>query len=141
MSTNEFLSSSFEKYTFHSNENSKIIKDKNNIEERKQFERVVDEILQLTDKKKNQNQSLVYGNISNSGINKEYVLKTLLKSKIKVSDFSFETEMLIESANCNVPIVEIPIQTIYISNNKHSNFKPVKDSFKIIKTVLKRSND
>ena len=63
------------------------IKDKNNIEERKQFERVVDEILQLTDKKKNQNQSLVYGNISNSGINKEYVLKTLLKSKIKVSDF------------------------------------------------------
>jgi len=43
--------------------------------------------LQLTDKKKNQNQSLVYGNISNSGINKEYVLKTLLKSKIKVSDF------------------------------------------------------
>ena len=28
------------------------IKDKNNIEERKQFERVVDEILQLTDKKK-----------------------------------------------------------------------------------------
>ena len=63
------------------------IKDKKNIEERKQFERVVDEILQLTDKKKNQNQSLVYGNISNSGINKEYVLKTLLKSKIKVSDF------------------------------------------------------
>ena len=63
------------------------IKDKNNIEERKQFERVVDEILQLTYKKKNQNQSLVYGNISNSGINKEYVLKTLLKSKIKVSDF------------------------------------------------------
>ena len=63
------------------------IKDKNNIEERKQFEKQVEEILQLTDKKKNQNQSLVYGNISNSGITKDFVLQTLLKSKIKVSDF------------------------------------------------------
>jgi serine/threonine protein kinase len=63
------------------------IKDKNNLEERKQFEKTVEEILQLTDKKKNQNQSLVYGNISNSGINKEFVYKTLLRSKIKVSDF------------------------------------------------------
>ena len=64
-----------------------VVKDKNNIEERKQFEKQVEEILQLTDKKKNQNQSLVYGNISNSGINKDFVLQTLLKSKIKVSDF------------------------------------------------------
>ena len=64
-----------------------VVKDKNNIEERKQFEKQVEEILQLTDKKKNQNQSLVYGNISNSGITKDFVLQTLLKSKIKVSDF------------------------------------------------------
>ena len=64
-----------------------VVKDKNNIEERKQFEKQVEEILQLTDKKKNQNQSLVYGNISNSGINKDFVYQTLLKSKIKVSDF------------------------------------------------------
>ena len=64
------------------------IKDKNNMEERKKFEKVVDEILQLTDKKKLQNNnSLVYGNISSSGINKEYILNTLLKSRIKVSDF------------------------------------------------------
>ena len=64
------------------------IKDKNNIEEKKKFEKIVEEILQLTDKKKMQNNnSLVYGNISSSGINKEYILNTLLKSKIKVSDF------------------------------------------------------
>ena len=63
------------------------IKDKNNFEERKQFEKIVEEILQLTDKKKKHNNSLVYEDISNSGINKEYILKTLLKSKIKVSDF------------------------------------------------------
>jgi serine/threonine protein kinase len=63
------------------------IKDNNNIEERKKFDKIVDDILQLTDKKKNQNQSLVYGNISNSGLTKEELLNILLKSKIKVSDF------------------------------------------------------
>ena len=63
------------------------IKDNNNVEERKKFDKIVDDILQLTDKKKSQNQSLVYGNISNSGLNKEELLNILLKSKIKVSDF------------------------------------------------------
>ena len=63
------------------------IKDKNNMEERKLFDKKVEEILQLTDKKKNQNSSLVYNNIGSSGINKDYILKTLLRSKIKVSDF------------------------------------------------------
>jgi len=62
------------------------IKDNKDLEERKKSEKYVEEILQLTDKKK-QNQSLVYGNISNSGLTKDDVLKTLLKSKIKVSDF------------------------------------------------------
>ena len=62
------------------------IKDNKDPEERKKSEKYVEEILQLTDKKK-QNQSLVYGNISNSGITKDDVLKTLLRSKIKVSDF------------------------------------------------------
>ena len=62
------------------------IKDNTDPEERKKSEKYVEEILQLTDKKK-QNQSLVYGNISNSGLTKDDVLKTLLRSKIKVSDF------------------------------------------------------
>ena len=62
------------------------IKENKDPEERKKSEKYVEEILQLTDKKK-QNQSLVYGNISNSGLTKDDVLKTLLRSKIKVSDF------------------------------------------------------
>ena len=62
------------------------IKDNKDPEKRKKSEKYVEEILQLTDKKK-QNQSLVYGNISNSGLTKDDVLKTLLRSKIKVSDF------------------------------------------------------
>ena len=63
------------------------IKDKKNIEEKKKYEKDVDNILQLTDKKRYQNQF----NISNSNMNiekeKEIVYNTLLKSKIKVSDF------------------------------------------------------
>jgi serine/threonine protein kinase len=65
-----------------------VVKDNKNIEEKKKFEKDVDNILQLTDKKRYQNQF----NISNSyNMNKdkekEIVYNTLLKSKIKVSDF------------------------------------------------------
>ena len=65
------------------------IKDKNNKEERKIFEKTVDEILQMTNKKKinNPNSSSFTENNSKSNINKDYILKSLLKSKIKVSDF------------------------------------------------------
>jgi len=57
------------------------IKDKNNINEKKQYEKEVDTILQLTDKKR------VNPNDDNNSKNKEFVLNTLLKSRIKVSDF------------------------------------------------------
>ena len=64
------------------------IKDKKNIEEKKKFEKDVDNILQLTDKKRYQNQ---YNMPNNNNLNKEnekeIVYNTLLKSKIKVSDF------------------------------------------------------
>jgi len=64
------------------------IKDKKNIEKKKKFEKDVDNILQLTDKKRYQNQ---YNMPNNNNLNKEnekeIVYNTLLKSKIKVSDF------------------------------------------------------
>ncbi len=64
------------------------IKDKNNKEERKKFEKTVDEILQMTNKKKNNNPNSSFTeNNSKSNITKDYILKSLLKSKIKVSDF------------------------------------------------------
>jgi len=64
------------------------IKD-NNKEERKKFEKTVDDILQMTNKKKNNNpnSSIYKENNSNSNITKNYILEILLKSKIKVSDF------------------------------------------------------
>ena len=63
------------------------IKDKKNIEEKKKYEKDVDNILQLTDKKRYQNQFNISNNNMNIEREKEIVYNTLLKSKIKVSDF------------------------------------------------------
>ena len=66
------------------------VKDNKNIEEKKKLEKDVDNILQLTDKKRYQNQFNI-SNSNNYNMNKEkekeIVYNTLLKSKIKVSDF------------------------------------------------------
>ena len=65
-----------------------VINDKNNNEEKKKFEKTVEDILQVTNKKRNSshfnenNESNINNNISN-----DFILKTLLNSKIKVSDF------------------------------------------------------
>ena len=58
---------------------------------------------------------------------------------INNSDFSFETLMLIKAHKHNIPIEEIPISTIYIKKNKNSHFKPLSDSYKICKSLLRKT--
>ena len=55
------------------------LKDNKNIEEKKKFEKEIDNILQFTDKKR-----VIY---QNNEQEKNYVLNVLMKGKIKVSDF------------------------------------------------------
>ena len=62
------------------------LKDKNNSEEKKKFEKEVDKVLELTDKKRYQNFNQQNFN-SNVYQEREYIYNILLKSKIKVSDF------------------------------------------------------
>lgn len=62
------------------------IKDKNNNEEKKRFEKEVDNVLELTDKKRYQNYN-INQNAYNQIQEKEKIYNILLKSKIKVSDF------------------------------------------------------
>ena len=50
---------------------------------------------------------------------------------IKSNRFEFETEQLALSVNHAIDIIEIPIQTIYIENNKATSFRPLVDSFRI----------
>ena len=54
--------------------------------EKKAFEKTVEDILKKTDKKKTKNNALIYDD-DNSPQTKQFILKTLLRSKIKVSDF------------------------------------------------------
>lgn len=45
--------------------------------------------------------------------------------------FEYETNMLIETKNLSIPILEIPVETIYLEENKTSHFNPIKDSVRI----------
>ena len=45
--------------------------------------------------------------------------------------FEFETNMLLETKTLQIPIVEVPIETIYLEENKSSHFHPIKDSIRI----------
>ncbi|MDD6491415.1 MAG: glycosyltransferase [Firmicutes bacterium] len=51
--------------------------------------------------------------------------------KVKGERFEFETNMLLETKSRKIPIVEVPIRTIYIEENKTSHFNPIRDSVKI----------
>lgn len=50
---------------------------------------------------------------------------------VKGERFEYETNMLIETKNLNMPILEVPIETVYIEENRTSHFNPIKDSVRI----------
>lgn len=62
------------------------------------------------------------------GLSKSFMKECLL---IKSNRFEFETEQLAIAVNNNINIIETPIKTIYIEDNKASSFRPLVDSFKI----------
>lgn len=45
--------------------------------------------------------------------------------------FEYETNMLIEALHTQTPMKEIPIQTVYVDDNKETHFRPVADSIAI----------
>ncbi len=50
---------------------------------------------------------------------------------VKGERFEFETNMLLSAKEEGISIKEVPIQTIYIEENKSSHFRPIQDSFMI----------
>lgn len=56
-------------------------------------------------------------------------MKTLMN--VKGERFEYETNMLMEAKKEGVKIAEVPIQTIYIEENKTSHFHVIKDSARI----------
>ncbi|MBQ8427712.1 MAG: bifunctional glycosyltransferase family 2/GtrA family protein, partial [Clostridia bacterium] len=51
--------------------------------------------------------------------------------------FQYEINMLLETKEKEVPIVEVPIETIYYENNKSTHFRPIVDSFRIYSLFFK----
>lgn len=50
---------------------------------------------------------------------------------VKGERFEFETNMLVETKNLGIPIIEVPVSTIYLEKNKTSHFDPIRDSIRI----------
>lgn len=59
---------------------------------------------------------------------------------ISGSRYEYEINVLLYCAKEKINMKEINISTIYIDNNKSSNFNVIKDSIKIYKCILKESN-
>lgn len=51
--------------------------------------------------------------------------------------YEYETNVLIACKSQDIPIIEVPIETIYIENNRTSHFNPIKDSILIYKLFIK----
>ncbi len=59
--------------------------------------------------------------------------------RIVANGYDFELDMLLICKHRNIRIVEEPIQTVYIAENRSSHFNPLTDSLKIYFTLLRFS--
>ncbi len=53
--------------------------------------------------------------------------------------YEYEMNVLMHFANNNIPIKEIPIETVYLDENRSSHFDTIRDSIRIYKVILKFS--
>lgn len=51
--------------------------------------------------------------------------------------YEFEMNMLFRAARSNMPMAEVAIQTVYIDQNRASHFRPIMDSIRIYKEIVK----
>ena len=66
--------------------------------------------------------------------------RSLLEYMIGISGDRYEYEMnvLLHCKECGIPIIEVPIQTVYLDKeNSSSHFDSFKDSFRIYRNILK----
>lgn len=58
---------------------------------------------------------------------------------INGSRYEYEMNVLLEIGKSGIPIVDVPIETIYLNDNKASHFHAIKDSARIYLNILKFS--
>lgn len=55
---------------------------------------------------------------------------------MKGERYEYEINVLLYATRHRVPIEEVPIETVYIEDNKSSHFNPVRDAWRIYKMIL-----
>lgn len=50
--------------------------------------------------------------------------------------YEYEMNMLLKLREMNMPVAEVPIETIYIDDNKGSHFNPIRDAWRIYRVIL-----
>ena len=68
------------------------------------------------------------------GFSKEILIHFL---DVSGERYEYETNVLLETREREIPILEVPIETVYIDDNKSSHFNPIKDSIRIYSLFLK----
>ncbi len=79
-------------------------------------------------------------NVSDTQTGLRGMSRTLIQeyfAKTKGERFEYEMNMLLCARECQIPILEFPIRTIYLENNESSHFNPFIDSIRIYKVFLK----
>lgn len=62
-------------------------------------------------------------------------IKTFLYTKGE--RFEYETNMLLDAKKYNIKFEEVPIETVYLNENKGTHFNPLRDSVEIYKVFIK----
>jgi glycosyltransferase involved in cell wall biosynthesis len=60
-------------------------------------------------------------------------------AKIEGDRYEYEMNVLLACGKLGIPIIEVPIETVYLDNNAASHFNPVLDSIRIYKRILRFS--
>lgn len=69
------------------------------------------------------------------GIPRKYLYELL---QIDGNRFEYETNMILYFIENKINIVEEKIECVYMNENKNTNYKPIKDSIRIGKTILRK---
>jgi glycosyltransferase involved in cell wall biosynthesis len=57
--------------------------------------------------------------------------------RLAPNGYDFEMEMLVAAITKKMPVIQVPIETVYLDNNKHSHFNPLRDSLAIYAVFIK----
>ncbi|WP_430866717.1 GtrA family protein [Demequina aurantiaca] len=57
-------------------------------------------------------------------------------SQVQGERFAYELRLLLEASRQDVPMVEVPIETVYLDENSSSHFRPVTDSLLVLAPLL-----